>query len=161
MNVFDCAIKIEEEAKQYYEQLGSESNLPEMKNLFTMLAASEEEHRNSLLQLKKSMPADKAQVDGLDGTVCRFRPLLTKRELMEEVQNDPDFYKLTMREEEQEIKLYEELAMRAKDETTRTTLLKLAEAERKHLNTVANIYDFVESPRTYLAYAEFSNLHDL
>lgn len=161
MNVFDCAIKIEEEAKQYYEKLESKSEVPEMKHLFSMLAASEEELREKILKLKGSVPAEKAQLDGLDGTVCRFRPVLTERELMEQAQNDPDFYKTSMREEEQEIKFYDDLAARTKDPAKRHCIKMLAEEERRHMIMMENIYEFVEAPKTYLAWGEFSNLHEL
>ena len=161
MNVFDCAIKIEKEAKRYYERLGSESSVPEMKNLFSLLAASEKEHLDSLIRLKKNTPPDQAQLDDLDGAVCSFRPLLTRRELLEEMKNDPDLYKSAMREEEQEIKLYEELAQKAGDETMRMNLLMLAEEERRHQSVVEHIYDFVEAPKSYLAWGEFSNLKEL
>ena len=161
MNVFDCAIKIEEEANRYYERLGSESTRPEMKQLFSMLAASEEELRNHLIAMKGSVPAGRAQLDALDGTVCSFRPLLTERELLEEAKEDPDLYKFAMREEEQEIKFYEELAERTSDVAARSSLQMLVEEERRHLNVVENIYEFAETPRTFLAWREFSNLREL
>ena len=162
MNVFDCAIKIEEEAKAYYEGLEAESDQPEMKHLFSMLAASEEEHRKSLIRLKSSIVPAKARLEGLDGTACSYRPFLTQRELLEEeAGNDPGLYRFTVREEEQEIKFYEELASIARDEVTRNSLLMLAEEERQHLNRIENIYAFVEAPKNYLAWAEFSNLQEL
>ena len=40
-------------------------------------------------------------------------------------------------------------------------LLQLAEEERRHLEVVENIYAFMESPRTYLAWGEFANLEQL
>jgi rubrerythrin len=161
MNVFDCAIKIEEEAQQYYERLGSESSQPEMKHLFTMLAASEAELRDNLIKLKESLAPEQAQLDDMDGKACSFRPLLTERELLEEAKDDPDLYKFSMREEEQEIRFYEELAGRTSDQLTRSSLLMLAEEERRHLSVVENIYEFAEAPRTYLAWGEFSNLREL
>jgi rubrerythrin len=161
MNIFDCAIKIEEEAKRYYEGLEAESSVPEMKNLFSMLAASEEEHRASLIRLKKRMARGKGGLEGLDGATCSFKPLLTQRELLEEVENDPDLYKFTVREEEQEIKFYEELASMAPDKATRKSLLMLAKEERRHLTMVENIYAFVEAPKTFLAWGEFSNRQEL
>jgi rubrerythrin len=161
MNVFDCAIKIEEEVQQYYEKLGAESDLPEMKQLFSMLAASEEEFRDNLIKLKGSLSPEQAQFDGLDSAACSFRPLLTERELLEETRNDPDLYKFSMREEEQEIRFYEELAERTSDPATRSCLKMLAAEERRHLNVVEHIYDFAEAPRTYLAWGEFSNLREL
>ena len=161
MNVFDCAIKIEEEAKRYYERLGSESSQPEMKHLFTMLAASEAELQENLIKLRESLAPEQAQLDDLDARTCSFRPFLTERELLEEAKDDPDLYKFSMREEEQEIRFYEELAARTSDPATRSCLLMLAEEERRHLNVVEHIYDFVEAPRSFLAWGEFSNLREL
>lgn len=161
MNVFDCAIKIQEETKEYYEGLKAECRKPELKNLFSILAASEAEHRDRLIRMKSAVAPEKAQLQALDGTVCRFRPLLTQRELLESAENDPDLYRFTVKEEEQEIRLYEELASSAGDETTSATLRMLAEEEREHLNTVESIYAFVEDPRSYLEWSESTNGKEL
>jgi rubrerythrin len=40
-------------------------------------------------------------------------------------------------------------------------LRRIAEEERRHLNIMENIFDFVESPKTFLAWGEFSNLNEL
>ena len=160
MNVFDCALNIEDETKKYYEGLEAESPLPEMKHLFSMLVASEDEHRDSLIRLKSMAPAG-GQLEGLEGTACRFRPILTQRELLEEIDNDPDLYKFTIREEEQEIAWFEELSMRATDEATAVSLRMLAEAERSHLAIMENIYAFVQAPKSYLAWGEFGNRQEL
>ena len=161
MDVFDCAIKIEEGVKQYYERLGAESSLPEMRHLFALLAASEDELKDNLMRLKGSLAQELSQIESLDGATCSFRPVLTECELLEETQDDPDLYQFSMREEEQEIRFYEELAEKTGDPATRNCLLMLAEEERRHLNVVEHIYDFVEAPRSFLAWGEFSNLHDL
>lgn len=161
MNLFDCAIKIEEETKTYYEGLEIESSSSELKQLFGLIAASEDEHRSRLLGLKARMLQGKPQLDGLDGAACRFRPPVTQRELLEEAENDPDLYQFTMREEEQEIALFEELSSMAKDEATAKSLQMLAQAERRHLTMVENIYAFVQAPKNYLAWGEFSNRQEL
>ena len=161
MNVFDCAIKIEEETKAYYEGLEAEASDPEMKLLFSMLAASEDEHKKSLLKLKEGMSHDKARMDGLDIAACSYRPFLTQRELLEETDKDPDLYLYSIKREEQEIRFYEELANMAGDEPTRRSLLMLADEERRHLEMLENIYAFVEEPKSYLEWGEFSNLKTL
>ena len=161
MNVYDCAIKIEEETKEYYEGLAAESRSPEMKQLFSMLAASEDEHRDSLIRLKATVPPEKATLDGLEGAACRFRPPLTQRELLSETEGDPDLYKFATREGEQEIRLFEELSSRTDDKATARSLRLLIKAERRHLSMIENIYAFFESPRNYLAWGEFSNLQQL
>lgn len=160
MNVFDCAIKMEEEARIYYEKLATAAATPELKNLFTMLAAAEQEHHDALVEMKGSVAPRKAQFKALQEAACLFKPLLAKRDLMAELKDDPDAYQHVVREEEEGVRLYEELAAQAKDEGVREILLKIAAEERKHLSIVENIYSFVESPKTYLAWGEFSNLNE-
>lgn len=161
MNVFDCAIKIEEDTRNYYKGLEAEATNPEIRLIFSALAAAEEEHKKSLLRLKESISTDKARLDGLDIASCSYRPFLTQRELLEETEKDPDLYRFAVQKEEQEICFFEELAGMARDEQTKKSLLMLADEERKHLEILENIYDFFETPRTYLEWGEFGNLRPL
>ncbi len=158
MDIFDCAIKMEEEAKEYYTDLAKVSTVPELKNLFSLLAAAEDEHRTALIGMKESSDPRKISFNVLDDAVCVFRPILERRELMTELKDDPDAYRHAVLKEEEGVRFYEELAARAEDEESREVLMMIAREERKHLNIVENIFSFVESPRTYLAWGEFSNL---
>jgi rubrerythrin len=160
MNIFDCAIKMENEARTYYERLAAASKVAELKNLFSILADAEQEHLDALVSMKSNPQLQRAGFSALDGSACAFKPLLTKRELIAELENDPDSYRHVITEEENEIRFYEDLAARAEDEATRKALLSLADEERKHLEIVENIYSFVEEPKTYLAWGEFSNLKE-
>lgn len=160
MNVFDCAIKIEEDTKSYYEGLEAETTEPSLKNLFAILVAAEEEHKENLMRLKERA-AKGARLEELNSATCSFRPNLTQRELLEETERDPDLYRFAVRREEEDIHFYEDLAGKARDVATRDTLMLLAQEERRHLETVENIYSFVEDPKTYLEWGEFSNLKTL
>jgi rubrerythrin len=160
MNIFDCAIKMEEEARAFYAKLAETATVPELKNLFTLLADAEQEHHEALVSIKKSIKPLKAQFKALQEAACLFKPLLSQRDLMANLQEDPDAYQLVVKEEEKGVKFYEELAEQAKDEGTREILLKIADEERKHLSIVENIYSFVESPKSFLAWGEFSNLKE-
>ena len=50
MDIFKCAIKMEEEARSYYEKLAAAAVVPELKNLFTLLSESEQEHHDALVE---------------------------------------------------------------------------------------------------------------
>jgi len=158
MNIFDCAISMEEDASAYYRKLAEAITIPEIKNLLSILAAAEEEHRDALVRMKENLDAQKGGFSVLKGASCAFRPLLGKRDVMEGLKDDPDAYKQVVRREEEDVRFYEELAAKAPSGEARSLLLKLADEERKHLSIVENIYAFVESPKTYLAWGEFSNL---
>ena len=160
MNVFDCAIKMEEESRLYYEALAAGSSEPELKNLFTMLAQAEQEHHDALVRLRGSIDSKNSQFKALDQAACLFKPLLAKRELMARLKETPDAYRLVVGQEEKGVELYRDLAAKTKDEGARQVLLKIADEERRHLSIVENIYSFVESPKTFLASGEFSNLKE-
>jgi rubrerythrin len=160
MNVFDCAIKMEQEAKQYYEALAASAGDRELRGLFTMLAQAEQEHHDALVQLQGSISPAKSQFTALDQAACLFQPLLAKREAMAQLKETPDGYRMVVAQEEKGVEFYQDLAAQAKDAGVRQTLLKIAEEERRHLSIVENIYAFVESPKTFLAWGEFSNLKE-
>ena len=160
MNAFDCAIKMEAEATLYYQKLAADVADHELKNLFTMLAQAEQEHHDALMQMKESTDIQKPQFSALEQASCLFKPLLAKRELLAKLKGDPDAYQMVISQEEEAVKLYQDMAEQTKDEGDRAMLLKIADEERKHLSIVENIYAFVESPKTFLASGEFSNLKE-
>lgn len=160
MNIFDCAIRMEEEARKHYEKQAAAAVVPELKNLFTMLSESEQEHHDALLKLKESTAPMKTEFKDLQGAACHFMPLLAKNDLKDEPVEESDAYMDIVNEEEKGVQFYVDLAAQSKDEYTRKVLLMIAKEERKHLSIVKNIYSFVQSPKTFLASAEFSNLKE-
>lgn len=157
MNIFDCAIKMEEEARMYYEQLAANAAEPEMKNLFKLLAESEQEHHDALVALKEKKEHMIAGFKDLQGAACHFKPL-AKKDLKDEPLEESDEYLKIVKEEESGIQFYVDLAAQTEDENARKVLLMIAKEERKHLSIVKNIYSFVESPKNFQVSAEFSNL---
>ena len=160
MDIFDCAIKMEEEARMYYEKLAVDTAIPELKNLFTMLAESEQEHHDALVELKESKEHIMTGFKDLQGAACHFKPLLAKSDLKVEPLEKTDEYLEIVKEEEKGVQFYVDLAAQTKYEKARKILLMIADEERKHLSIVKNIYSFVESPKSFLASAEFSNLKE-
>lgn len=161
MNIFDCAIKMEQEARMMFEKLAADATVPELKNLFTLLAESEQEHHDALVELKGSSNLLKVQFKDLQDAACLFKPLLAKRDLMAELIEQPDAYLHIVKAEENGVRFYEDLAAQTEDEKARKILLMIAGEERKHLSIVQNIYSFVESPKNFLVSPEFSNLKEL
>ena len=160
MNIFDCAIKMEEDARGHYEMLAKATTVPELKNIFTLLAGAEKEHYETLKKMRERVDPASAQFASLNDAACAFKKLLDRRQLMEELKDDLDAYQHVVKEEGESIKFYEELAAKAENEETSKLLRMIAEEERRHLSIVENIYAFIEAPKTYLAWGEFSNLRD-
>jgi len=160
MNVFDFAMKMEEESWAYYEKMAASARTKEMKTIFTLLADSEREHHEHLTLLKGGTEPGLAQSVALERAKNFIDKLVDGLPPREVLQSDYDGYRHAVRLEEQSIKLYEKLADQEPNEGAANLLRRMAAEERHHLEVMENVYDFVESPRTYLAWGEFSNLRE-
>lgn len=162
MNILECTIKMKQETRAHYERLSEAVTEKELKRLFSLLAAAEGEHIEKLVTLKDSMSSvGTINFNPLDESVCVFSPNIDPRHLAETLRNDPDAYRHVVQEEEQTIEFFDNLKKQSENEEMKKVYQVLADKEREHLTTLENIYFFVEEPRTYLEWGEFSNLKGL
>jgi rubrerythrin len=152
---------MKEEAQAHYQRLAEAVDDKAMKQIFSLLAAAEEEHVQTLSAMNKHLTPTSAEGVAFSEKACVFRPLLNSGNLGKELQKDSDAFNHVVAEEEQSIEFYEQLAQQSKDATMKKLCRKLADQERKHLDKISNIYSFVEDPRTYLEWGEFSNMKTL
>ena len=160
MKVLDFALQMEADGKAYYERLAADCNSKEFANLFNLLAAAEQTHFDALMARKNESGSAKVETTILDDARNIFERLM---EMKGEggFRFDADGYRHAIKAEEQSIGFYEDCASKAESLEVRHLLQALADEERIHLNIVENIYDFVESPKFFLAWREFSNLKEL
>ncbi len=161
MNVFDFAIKMEEDGMKLYGKLAEEAHEPELKTIFRLLAAEERKHRDIFKAMKKGEDPSNAESIALRNATSAFRKLVERKDAGEILRKDPDGYRHSIKAEEEFIRLYENLAKKENNEHVADLLRRIAEEERSHLNIMEHIFEFVESPKNYLAWGEFSNLREL
>jgi rubrerythrin len=162
MNILECTIKMKQETRSHYERLSEAVTEKELKQLFSMLADAEGDHIEKLTVLKENMnKLGELAFNTLDESVCVFSSHIDPRHLAETLRNDPDAYMHVVHEEEETIEFFDQLKNQAENEPMKRMCQVLADKEREHLKTLENIYFFVEEPRTYLEWGEFSNLHAL
>lgn len=161
MNVFDFALKMEEDGKVFYEKLAAETGVAELKTIFSMLAAAEDQHCKAIEAMKKKVAPGSADSMVLENTKNVFQGLLEKKSVHEILKSDPDGYRHAIKSAMTGIKLYEDMAKKESNPATAKYLLMLAEEEKKHLEIMENIYDFAEAPKDFLAWGEFSNIKEL
>ena len=161
MNLIECTIKMKEEGRAHYERLSNAVVDKELKQLFSLLSAAEEEHLGKLRKMSDKIKLGFNGSIKIEESVCVFRPLLDTSNLSRELRDDPDAYRHVIAEEKEAIEFYDQLAAESEGETMKQLCRILAREERKHLEKVENIYSFVEDPRTYLEWGEFSNIKTL
>ncbi len=164
MNVFDYIITMEEHAALLFERLFDETKDPELKRIFGLLATRERESILNLATMKNTVSPEDAhstQLDRARNVMDGFERLLEQHDIRHELRTDPDGYEHIVKAEEENIRMLEGVAEVEESRTARNLLDRLAADKRKELSEIENIYDFVETPHTYLEWGEFSNLHPL
>jgi rubrerythrin len=162
MNILECTIKMKQETRAHYERLAEAVTEKELKQLFSLLASAEDEHIEKLRALNGTMSkAEQSAASAFDESVCVFSPHIDPRHLAESLRNDPDAYRHVVKEEEEAIEFFDQLKNQADSEQMKKVCQALADKEREHLTMLENIYFFVEEPRTYLEWGEFSPRKEL
>lgn len=162
MNILECTIKMKKETRDHYGRLAEAVADAELKRLFSLLAAAEDEHIDKLVALQDEMKTyDVGDLNRLEESVCVYSPHIDPRHLAEALRHDPDAYRHVVEEEEETIEFFDQLGEQAGSEELKRICRLQADKEREHLTMLENIYFFVEEPRTYLEWGEFSNLKSL
>jgi len=160
MNVFDFAIKMELEGKDFYEKLARESRHAGLRSIFLELAADEQKHHDLFLALKNQTGREAMKdTAALELAKSVFSGLLARKETLDAA-GDLDGYRRAMKLEADSFRLYEDAAGKEQDKGVKELLLRVAAEEHKHFNILENIYDFANAPSQYLAWGEFSNLEE-
>ena len=159
MNIFDFAIKMEQDGKAYYEKLAKNATLPGLQTIFTRLAEDEQKHYDIFLALK----GGEKNLAMADSTSLEFAKNIfaaLSKESGDAVKDDLDSYRHAMQLEAESFRLYESAAKAEEEEGTKRLLLKVAAEEHKHFQILENIYSFANAPNQFLAWGEFSNLDE-
>lgn len=161
MNVFEFAMQMELDGRDYYEKLSAETPFPGLRTIFTRLAEDERKHYDTILSIQAGTPAVMPDSTVLAEAKNLFRELLDDRGKAAALSGSLDGYRHAMENEANSIQLYENLAKKESNPETLALVRRIIEEEKKHYNIVENLYDFVLAPLNYLEWAEFSNLRTL
>lgn len=159
MNIFDFAIKMEQDGKAFYEKLAKNTSHPGLRTIFARLAEDEQKHS----EIFQALRSGEKKVAMADSTALEFAKNVfaaLPKDAGTESKGDLDSYRYAMQIEAESFRLYEDAAKNEKDAGTKELLLKIAAEEHKHFQIVENIFAFINAPNQFLAWGEFSNLEE-
>ena len=160
MNIFDFAMKMELDGKAYYQNIAADTTEAGLKSIFTNLAADEQKHYETILSIKSGTVLKMSDSTVLDEAKNLFELLLTDKNAGTVLKKSLDGYQHARKIEADSVKLYEDMAGKEDNPEIVQLLLRVANEEKKHFNILDNLCDFVESPQSFLAWGEFSNLKE-
>lgn len=164
MNTLEFLNRFENDCLDFYNTLGAETADPELKGLYGLLADSRKRHMDLLEPLKETvrsedLTSELAERAGHVVNGCRMA--LTARDFDKEMRGDRDAFGHVIHAEEEMIRLCEGMARAEESEQVKALLNWFVADEKRHLEEIEGIYEFVETPHFYLEWGEFSNLHPL
>jgi len=164
MSAFDYLDRFEEDCLRFYGILGETADSTELKSLYALLLDNQEHHLADLRALRESCDdsvAESPLTERAKNLVNRFRLTMLSPDIRKALKNDRDAFDHVLLAEEEVIRLFVGMARAESRTESREMLRRLAEEEKHHLERIEEIYDFVETPRCFLEWGEFSNLRSL
>ncbi len=157
MKIQDYAIKKEEAAQKYYENLSGCSKNPGIKKIFNMLAEEEQKHCDILRNIGKYEGMEKETGLLENATELLMSSLKTNRESLCNSENI-DVYEKAIEMEHESIRIYEDAFSETDDPKAKKAFRFLADQEIKHKTLIENIIEFIKKPERTVEHAEFARL---
>ncbi len=145
MNIYEFAMNMELDGKEYYEELMNKTSDKGLKKIFEMLAKDEEEHHRIINEMRDLDDASNTS-DTLKNANNIFAEMLGSDKKFDLTASAIEAYRHAFELEDKSMKLYEEHSMKAESTKEKDVFRKLAEEEKKHKLIIENILNFVSEP---------------
>jgi rubrerythrin len=162
-DVFEFAMKMEEDGRNYYLENAEKTDNPLLKKVLTELADDELKHYNIFKALRDSQAAEYKEEEKTTilGTVKNVFETMKAEGKELSFGGDSRAIWETAREVEKKAEaFYREKAGELTDESQINILNRIADEEHRHWVTMENVLQFLDHPKQWLADAEWSSLEE-
>ncbi|MDX9858328.1 MAG: ferritin family protein [candidate division Zixibacteria bacterium] len=163
MNVFDFAMKMEQDGRAFYLEHADKVSHPQLKKILLELADDEAKHYAIFKALRDGQPTayDEASRTGILNTVKNvFEELKAGNRVYSFPADARKIWAQAQEVEKKSENFYREKANEVGDKNQKHILNKIADEEHKHWVTMENVIRFLDRPKTWLEDAEWSNLEE-
>jgi len=164
MNTLDFLNSFENDCLSFYKTLADGATDPELRRLYELLADSRKRHLDLLGPLMETVRREDLTselTERAEHVINGCRMALTARDFSKEMRGDSDAFGHVFHAEDEMIRLCEGMAKAEEGAQVKALLNWFVEDEKRHLEEIEGIYEFVEAPHSYLEWGEFSNLRPL
>lgn len=161
MNIFEFAMKMEQDGRNYYLESAEKIEAPELKKILVQLADDEQKHYDIFKAMAEGKKAtyDPARATSILSTVKNvFEDLKAQGKDFSFAAEAQAMWKAAQKVEEDSERFYREKAGEVDSDDQKNILNRIADEERRHWITIENIIHFLDRPNHWLEDAEWSNL---
>lgn len=163
--IFDFAMQMEQDGKDYYEKEAAKTNIPALKKILLGLAEDEIRHYNIFKKLKDQHSDDLGELSEKNTEIMK-----TTRNVFEEMAKSGtefdvkseaiEIWNHAQEVEKKSEDFYLKKAEEVDNPKAKEMLIKIAAEEAKHWAVIESVRQFLERPKTWLEDAEWSNLEE-
>lgn len=164
-DVFDFAMQMEQDGRDYYEEMASKTKIPALKKILTGLADDERRHYQIFKNLREQHSDQVSQLSEKSTTIMSDAKNIFEQLSGNEVEVDTAGDAIEVWEHAQEIEkksedFYREKAGVVPDKTAKDLLNKIADEEHKHWALIESVMQFLHRPDRWLEDAEWNHLEE-
>lgn len=156
-DIFDFAMKMENDAAGYYRDLAERCGDAGLAGILNRLAEAELGHERMLANMKLRTPPEAAKANFLDDVKNIFAGMKETAGEFDFDLSEVDLYRQAQEHEKKSEEFYRQKASEAENDDQRAILERIANEEHEHYIVLQNLIDFVTAPDTWLEDAEWSN----
>jgi rubrerythrin len=161
MYVVNFALEMEKVGKEYFKKLATETSLTGVKNIFSMMAAEQQELIDSFNSIQSKVKSPLlVDSEALENAINIFTQIFNESTIGI-LRNDLDAYRHAMKIEDEIVKFFIQMAQLETNKEAKALLFEIAEEEKRLYNSIEDIHDFVAAPKTHLEMLESSHLKDM
>ncbi len=159
MDIFEFAIQMERDGRQYYLDLASQTSHKGLQTILSMLADDEQKHEQIITQ-SRTGSCGMSETTVLETAKNVFQQMKEFGESVDLSGNEAAMYQHAMELEQKSISFYQDRADQEEQPQQKQLLNVLADEEKKHYHLLEGLVDFVTEPDRWLEDAEFVHLTD-
>ena len=160
MNIFEFALQMEMDGKQFYLDLIEKTNDPGLRQILTMMVADEVKHYEIITQMKDNAKLGMARTMISADAKNIFAQMQERKELIDLDTPQKDLYKHAQLLEKKSQEYYQQKAGEVSDPEQKKLFQQMAVEEEKHYFLLDDIYELLLRPEIWLENAEFNHLEE-
>jgi rubrerythrin len=160
MDVYDFAMKMEQDGEVYYRECAAKTASLGLRNILLMLADAEVTHHELFRRMKAREQVHVPDSTLLDQVKNVFAELREREGAAAPHSAEVDLYRKAQELERKSWESYDGHAEKAAVLAEKSAFERIAVEERRHYRILEGIIDFVSRPQTWLENAEWNHLED-
>lgn len=163
MNIFEHAMKMEEDGRSFYLEHAEKTGNPLLKKVLLELSDDELKHYNLFKAMRDHQAVEYKEAEKttiLDTVKNVFETMKTEKQDFTFPDDARNIWETAREIERKTEAFYRDQAKQLDDDAQKLILTRIADEEHRHWVTIENVIQFLDRPKQWLVDAEWPGLDD-